>query len=250
MADAKSGRSGALVLRGEAGIGKTALLDYAESAARRDAGAAGRGTRLRGRRDVLGAAPDVLVRSRPLGRASGRAGPGAPGRFRARRWPGRGDAAGCCDPVVAVRDRRATSRCCACSTTRSGSISRRSTRCCSRSARLHNDPIAVIFAVRDGGKPVSGPRSGQSRARTVGHRRWCSSCLGDRCDRGDRGAGERRARPRPRRDRLDRLMSAEGGCVGDQQAGHPVDTDGGPCHGLADAAAVAQGDDVRREDVQ
>lgn len=45
-------------------------------------------------------------------------------------------------------------------------------------------------------------------------------------------------------------MSAEGGCVGDQQAGHPVDTDGWPCHGLADAAAVAQGDDVRREDVQ
>ncbi|WP_372506369.1 ATP-binding protein [Actinomadura madurae] len=249
MADAKSGRSGALVLRGEAGIGKTALLDYAESAARRDAGAAGRGTRLRGRRDVLGAAPDVLVRSRPLGRASGRAGPGAPGRFRARRWPGRGDAAGCCDPVVAVRDRRNKPLLCLLDDAQwfdQSSIDA----LLFAVRRLHNDPIAVIFAVRDGGKPVSGPRSGQSRARTVGHRRWCSSCLGDRCDRGDRGAGERRARPRPRRDRLDRLMSAEGGCVGDQQAGHPVDTDGGPCHGLADAAAVAQGDDVRREDVQ
>ncbi len=33
MADAKNGRSRSLVLRGEAGIGKTALLDYAESVA-------------------------------------------------------------------------------------------------------------------------------------------------------------------------------------------------------------------------
>lgn len=33
LADARAGRGGALVMRGEAGVGKTALLDYAAAAA-------------------------------------------------------------------------------------------------------------------------------------------------------------------------------------------------------------------------
>ncbi|WP_372509235.1 AAA family ATPase [Actinomadura madurae] len=249
MADAKSGRSGALVLRGEAGIGKTALLDYAESAA--GGMRVLRVVGLDSEADVTYSALHLMfscdldrLDALPAGQAQAlRAAFGLGDGLVEGMLPGAA--------TLSLLSEIAGNKPLLCLLDDAQWFDQSSIDALLFAVRrLHNDPIAVIFAVRDGGKPVSGPRSGQSRARTVGHRRWCSSCLGDRCDRGDRGAGERRARPRPRRDRLDRLMSAEGGCVGDQQAGHPVDTDGGPCHGLADAAAVAQGDDVRREDVQ
>ncbi len=99
-----TGRSGVLALVGEAGIGKTALLDYAQAARRRDARAAGAGRRVGG--------------ASPVRRAARAAAPGArrarpdPAPRRPTALAGRARAAARRAPATASRSARRRSACC------------------------------------------------------------------------------------------------------------------------------------------
>ncbi len=113
----RAGHSAALVMRGEAGVGKTALLDYLAGSAAESAGAAGGGGGVGDGAGVRRAAPDVRAgpgspqpaagtaacrardRVRPAGRAAAGSFPDRPGRAQLAGRGGRGWPAG-------VRDRR------------------------------------------------------------------------------------------------------------------------------------------------
>ena len=126
LSEARDGRSGVVVVRGEAGAGKSALLAYVADSHRRLAGCDGRRRRVG---DGVGLQrPPSALRSdagapRPLARPAARSarhGVRAQRRAGARSLPGRtGDA----DPVR--RGRGARSRSSASSTTRSGSTTPR-----------------------------------------------------------------------------------------------------------------------------
>ena len=196
LENVRGGQSAVLVIRGEAGVGKTALLRYAarQAAGFRVAQIAGVESEMElpfaGLHQLCAPMLDRLdALPEPQRQALAR-------RARARRRARRPTASSSRSPRSACWPRsRPSSRCCASSTTPSGSTAPRRRSSGSSRARLLAESVAIVFAVREPSRRARARRPARAAARRA--RRGGRA----RAARDGRPGPARRARPRPDRRR-------------------------------------------------
>ena len=188
LAAVRQGESRSLVLRGEPGIGKTALLEYLVETASDLTVVRGRGCGIRDGAGLRRAAPAVRAAARPA-------------RARCRRRNARrceivfGVSAGAPPDrflvglavlSLLVGGRPRSGRCCASWTTRSGWTSASAQTLAFVARRLLAEPVGLVFAAREPGEELSGPARARG-ARAARRRRAGAAGLGGRGARSTSG---------------------------------------------------------------